>query len=165
MLNLAIVGVGLVGSELIRQIAALPAKHASKFRIILISSSRHTLLNPPKDWKAALASAPAIDILSHLSNNKLDGQTVLVDNTSSDAVASTYPSYLKAGISIVTPNKKAFSGSLKLWGEILAEAEEGKARLLNESTVGAGLPIIAPLKEMIATGDQVRLSVAPGEYG
>lgn len=160
MLNLAIVGVGLVGSELLHQIASLSAKHTQKFKIILIASSKHTLVNPQNDWKNALSSAPQIDVLDHLIKQKktFTGATVLIDNTSSDTVASTYPSFLKAGISIVTPNKKAFSGSLKLWEEILAAQTEGDAKLLNESTVGAGLPIIAPLKEMIATGDQARFS-------
>src|ERR1700753_3532803 len=100
MLNLAIVGVGLVGSELLKQLAALPAKHANRFKVILIASSKHALLNPQLkglQWKAALARRPQIDVLSYLTDkkNEIGGPMVLVDNTSSDTIASTYPSYLK----------------------------------------------------------------------
>lgn len=80
---------------------------------------------------------------------------MIVDNTSSDDVAKLYPSFLRAGINIVTPNKKAFSSSLELYTEIVSAAEAGGAKFLQESTVGAGLPIISTLKDLVDTGDKV----------
>jgi homoserine dehydrogenase len=81
---------------------------------------------------------------------------VLVDNTSSDDVAALYPTWLGNGINVVTPNKKAYSGDLGLYESILHASEKSGARFLNESTVGAGLPIISTLKELVMTGDKVR---------
>ena len=82
--------------------------------------------------------------------------TVLVDNTSSPAIANYYPTFIKEGISIATPNKKAFSSDLKEWKEILQTAElPGAGLVYHECTVGAALPIISPLKDLIATGDKV----------
>jgi len=79
----------------------------------------------------------------------------LVDNTSSQDVADKYPSFLASGISIVTPNKKAFSGSYKLWQDIFSAAESSGAKVYHESSVGAGLPVISTLKDLVDTGDKV----------
>ena len=82
-------------------------------------------------------------------------KTVLVDNTSSQDVADAYPLFLGAGISIVTPNKKAFSGSYRLWQDIFAAAERSGAKVYHESSVGAGLPVISTLRDLVDTGDEV----------
>ena len=82
-------------------------------------------------------------------------KTVLVDNTSSQDVAEAYPLFLGRGISIVTPNKKAFSGSYRLWQDIFAAAERSGAKVYHESSVGAGLPVISTLRDLVDTGDEV----------
>jgi homoserine dehydrogenase len=63
-------------------------------------------------------------------------------------------------VNVVTPNKKAFSSRLDLYERILAASLEAGTRFLNEATVGAGLPIISTLKDLVATGDKVCLIVA-----
>lgn len=161
----AIVGVGLVGSELISQLLSIPPK-ASPFKLISLTSSSRSLftgkdapITPGTAWKSQLAESKAPDLaaltaqLTQLVGE--DERVALVDNTSSDAVAGLYPIWLKAGINVVTPNKKAFSGDAELFAQILSASEESGARWLNEATVGAGLPVIAPLKELLATGDKV----------
>ncbi|PQE09883.1 homoserine dehydrogenase protein [Rutstroemia sp. NJR-2017a BVV2] len=82
-------------------------------------------------------------------------RVVLVDNTSSQDVADTYPQFLSKGISIVTPNKKAFSGSYKLWQDIFSAASSSGAKVYHESSVGAGLPVISTLKDLVDTGDSI----------
>ena len=91
---------------------------------------------------------------------------VLIDNTSSPALVSIYPRALSNGISIVTPNKKAFSGPSSEWSSIASSAYPNPnpnsnghsgGLLYHESTVGAGLPIISTLKDLLATGDKVRV--------
>lgn len=83
----------------------------------------------------------------------------MVDNTSSQAVAESYPLFLSKGISVVTPNKKAFSGTWKLWTDIFSAARSPAnstgGLMYHESSVGAGLPIISTLKDLIETGDKV----------
>ena len=89
---------------------------------------------------------------------KAPGKVVLVDNTSSQDVADSYPAFLKQGISIVTPNKKAFSGSYDLWTEINNAAANGNGTggyIFHESSVGAGLPVISTLKDLVQTGDEI----------
>jgi homoserine dehydrogenase len=160
----AVVGVGLVGSEFINQLLAFPSP--TPFRIVSISSSKYTLFSPTglsfssSGWKSDLSkSAGKLDFLKltrDLAALVTPGQrVVLVENTSSEDVAALYPSFLKAGIDVITPNKKAYSGELSLYDSILTESLESGARFLNESTVGAGLPIISTLKDLVATGDKV----------
>ena len=92
-------------------------------------------------------------ILEYLE--KAPGKVVLVDNTSDVELAKSYPHILKKGISIVTPNKKAFSDNIQLWDSIFSAASQEHSHVFHESSVGAGLPIISTLKELIETGDEV----------
>lgn len=164
--NPCIAGVGGVGTAFLNQLARLP--NAPK--LILLARSTQTLLAPTPayspaipagDWKAAtetpsLTKSGALsleEIASYLSS--APGRSILVDNTSDPALASSYPVFLRKGISIVTPNKKGFSSDLSLWKEIFAAAAEGKALVYHESTVGAGLPVISTLRDLVATGDEV----------
>jgi homoserine dehydrogenase len=82
-------------------------------------------------------------------------KVILVDNTSSGAIAEAYPEFLRRGISIITPNKKAFSGNYNLWQDIFDAAQLGGSMVYHESSVGAGMPIISTLKELVQTGDEV----------
>jgi homoserine dehydrogenase len=166
-ISVAVVGVGLVGSEFINQLLSFPKP--SPFRVVSLSSSKIHFFHPdgltitPTGWKSDLAG----------TLNKLDFQglirelaglvtpsqkVVLVDNTSSEDIARLYPTILKFGIEIITPNKKAYSGDLKLYESILSAGLESGARFLNEATVGAGLPIISTLKDLVATGDKVSVT-------
>jgi homoserine dehydrogenase len=82
----------------------------------------------------------------------------LVDNTSNEEVANAYPIFLAKNISIVTPNKKGFSSSYDLWKKIFGAASNGTGTggyVFHESTVGAGLPVLSTLHDLIDTGDEV----------
>jgi len=83
---------------------------------------------------------------------------VVVDNTSSDEIARLYPLWLKNAWNIVTPNKKALSSDLSLWEDIKASLGPNPytdLRLGYEATVGAGLPIIRALTDLVETGDEI----------
>ena len=169
-LHLALVGIGGVGSEFLRQITVSP----HPVSIAAISNSRKMLLFTdgttcfkPTPGTIALddpdAQPASLDrlfgALSGLVQRKL-GRVVFVDNTASEAVAETYPRFLDAGIHVVTPNKKAFSGSIKLYKRIIGVTcpTTGRGLFFNEATVGAGLPIISTLKDLVQTGDEVGLT-------
>ncbi|KAL4810292.1 homoserine dehydrogenase [Aspergillus unguis] len=163
---LGVIGVGGVGTAFLNQLSRLP--NAPK--LVLLARSSQTLLSPTPsyspsipaaEWKTAIET-PSLtksgaltpeEIAKYLSS--APGRSVLVDNTSDPALASSYPVFLRSGISVVTPNKKGFSSDLALWKDIFAAASEGKALVYHESTVGAGLPVISTLKDLVATGDEV----------
>ncbi|KAL5001137.1 homoserine dehydrogenase [Aspergillus recurvatus] len=163
---LGVIGVGGVGTAFLHQLARLP----NAPQLILLARSSQTLLSPTPsytpaipaaEWKTAvetplLTKSGALtpdEIAAYLAS--APGRSILVDNTSDPALASNYPIFLRKGISVVTPNKKGFSSDLSLWKEIFAAASEGKALVYHESTVGAGLPVISTLKDLVKTGDEV----------
>jgi homoserine dehydrogenase len=171
----AVVGVGLVGGEFIEQLTALASPHP--FRIVSISSSKTTVRSPHDGgqqlwpgWRQDLSQSNSITnataLSRYLSSLVQPGQrdVVLVDNTSSEELAACYPAMLSSGINVVTPNKKAFSSSLVLYDQIVSASLSNGAKFLNEATVGAGLPIISTLKDLIATGDKVIRDVSPIFY-
>lgn len=100
--------------------------------------------------KAPPALSKVIDYLA-----AAPAKAILVDNTSSQDVADLYPLALSRGVSVVTPNKKAFSGSYQLWQDIFTAAATSGAKIYHESSVGAGLPVISTLKDLVETGDKV----------
>ncbi|TDL22714.1 aspartate kinase homoserine dehydrogenase [Rickenella mellea] len=159
----AVIGVGLVGTEFVNQILT----HLPSFVKIVALSSSKTWLNSsnadltPANWRSALSTSgikPDLNtLLSQLSEKAKQGhKVVVVDNTSSDAVAALYPQFLKEGLNVITPNKRAFSADQSLYREIVESSQLSGARFLNESTVGAGLPVISTLKDLVATGDKVK---------
>lgn len=165
-------GVGLVGSSVISQLTTIP-QLASQMHIVCLQNSKKTLLStptsplslaPPADWKTLLAnsSTPAMalpDLTQSLQKIAQESKrhTVVVDNTSNESVASFYPEFLKAGLSVVTPNKKGLSGSLDLYKAILSATSDTRngPLMYGESTVGAGLPILTTLKDLVQTGDKI----------
>jgi homoserine dehydrogenase len=136
--------------------------------LILLATSKKSLHHADykaldiNNWEEDLKALnetplPLPQLAEYLAN--APGKAVLVDNTSNQEVADSYPLFLKKGISIVTPNKKGFSGSYQLWQDIFNAAGNGEGTggyVFHESSVGAGLPVISTLKELVETGDEVQ---------
>ncbi|OCL13076.1 hypothetical protein AOQ84DRAFT_226484 [Glonium stellatum] len=171
---IAVIGAGGVGRCFLNQLHHL-ASHLCQnpaaptyLSLILLSTSKKLLHSPDyrslhlNSWEEELAASttPALsppDLADYLAN--APNKVVLVDNTSNQTLADAYPLFLKKGISIVTPNKKAFSSSYSLWKSIFSAAANGCGAggyVFHESSVGAGLPVICTLKELVETGDEVR---------
>jgi homoserine dehydrogenase len=135
-----------------------------KLSLVLVSRSKSILYRP--DY-SPLSTSGCEQELSSSSQEVLSpakiaeylsaapGKAILIDNTSSQDVADQYPNFLASGVSIVTPNKKAFSGSYKLWQDIFSASASSGAKVYHESSVGAGLPVISTLKDLVDTGDEV----------
>lgn len=160
--NVAIIGSGVVGSSFVNQLKNLSLP-SLKFNVVYFArSSKEAIFS--SDYKPVdlatykTASAQPVLALDALTKFLVDAHkpTILIDNTSNTTIADYYPTFIKAGISIATPNKKAFSSDLKTWNEIFAAAAAPKGGLVyHEATVGAGLPIIGPLRDLVTTGDKV----------
>lgn len=131
----------------------------------MIACSNRALLSkdfsplPLASWQSDLAASrkgetsPG-DIAAFLERSP--HPVILVDNTSSECLANSYPLLIDQGISITTPNKKAFSSDLGLWNNIFnAAGKHKKGLILHEATVGAALPVISTLNDIIDTGDEV----------
>jgi len=165
-LNLFVVGVGNVGSKFLEQIRLqsqyLIDELRIRIRVIGLSNSRTMVFDEQGldlgSWESRLADGEAANLdtfFQHTRDLNLRN-SILVDNTASEVVASTYPKYLKNSIAIVTCNKIACSAELDHYKSLKRLSREYDAPFLFETNVGAGLPIIDTLKNLIASGDEVR---------
>lgn len=156
VVSVGIVGTGLVGSAFIKQLAPLVEDLGVKVILIArISGFSKNVDGLDLTQVNSLPQEPHTlspkEIAQYLSEH---APSVVVDNTASESLAEAYPEFINRNVSIVTPNKKGFSGSLDLWKKIFNP--ESKSLVYHEATVGAGLPIIGPLKDLTYTGDKVK---------
>lgn len=161
---LAVIGPGKVGAALLDQLqAALPRLRQDAgldLRLRALADSRRLWLGEhgaQGDWRAHLdAAAPGdLDALApHLLGAHLP-HAVIVDCSASNAVADRYAGWLAAGIHVITPNKHAVAGDWARRQAIESARLAGDARLRYEATVGAGLPVIQTLRDLLDTGDEL----------
>ncbi len=166
VLHLFIVGVGLIGSTLIRQIReqtkGLLDNLSLEIRVVGLSNSKTMHFDTNgidlNNWESALAdsnqkSSPSGFVQQMKSLNLAN--SIFVDNTANEEVAMQYENILEASISISTPNKIATSSSYPQYQRLQQIARKRNARFLYETNVGAGLPVITTLHDLINSGDQI----------
>lgn len=166
VLNIFLAGVGLVGSNLLDQIRQqqekLMRENSLKIRIVGITNSRHYIvsrsgidLNTYKEQLAAstLVSTPERFRDEILSMNIFN--SVFVDCTASPAVASIYEDLLSHNVSVVAANKIAASSKYDHYLKLKNIARTRGVKFLFETNVGAGLPIINTISDLINSGDRI----------
>ena len=165
-LSIGVIGPGTVGRVLLDQLTTQSEHLRRQFHLDLrvrgIMGSQRMLLADSNvalpEWAARYrASSRGADLARFVEHVRLDylPHTVLVDCTASEAVAAHYADWLAAGIHIVTPNKKANSGDFEYYRRVQSARRSGASHYLYEATVGAGLPIVHTLRDLVQTGDQI----------
>ncbi|WP_333609848.1 bifunctional aspartate kinase/homoserine dehydrogenase I [Pantoea piersonii] len=165
VIEVFVVGVGGVGGALLdqlyRQQAWLKQKHID-LRVCGIANSRALLTNVHgidlSDWKGALSEAKEpfnLDRLNRLVKEYHLLNPVIVDCTSSQAVADQYADFLADGFHVVTPNKKANTSSWNYYQQMRAAAAKSRRKFLYDTNVGAGLPVIENLQNLLNAGDEL----------
>ncbi len=166
-LHLFMVGVGLIGSTLIEQIkkqsASLKEKQSLEIKIIGLSNSRKMLFDENgidlENWKNDLEekSEPMTSIPDYIQKMKSINlqNSIFLDNTASAEVASHYESVLDASISVSTPNKIAVSSSYLQYQRLKNIAKLRNVLFMYETNVGAGLPVITTLNDLMNSGDSI----------
>lgn len=158
-----VAGLGRVGAALLDQMAAEAERLGERagLRLVVsgISHSRGALIAPQgiplQSWRAELERAavePAGIVESALMSP--NAHRVFVDCTASGGIAEAYLELLAHGVAIVSANKIALSGSMELYRRLRAAARRGNG-IYTETTVGAGLPVLRPIADLVATGDVV----------
>jgi aspartokinase/homoserine dehydrogenase 1 len=163
--NLFIVGTGNVGSKLIGQLkkqsAFLQEQMKIQVRVIGVCNSRKMLTEEDgidlATWQERLNEAPVADIKEFVNGiiSRNLRNSVFVDITANDTVATLYDALLKKSISVVACNKVAASSSFKNYKNLKELAREYNCQFLFETNVGAGLPVIATLNDLVRSGDRV----------
>ncbi len=164
--SVGVIGPGKVGAALLDQIAAAAARLKRDanldLRLRALASSRRMCLDDRgmtgATWRERIGDASdPCDLASfaeHVHTSHLP-HAIIVDCSASDAVAANYAQWLAAGIHIVTPNKQAGAGPVERYRAIREAAAKGISRFRYEATVGAGLPVISTLRDLLDTGDEI----------
>jgi bifunctional aspartokinase / homoserine dehydrogenase 1 len=164
-LNVFIAGAGNVGSKLLDQIkqqqSILRDQLNLQIRVVGIANSKRILMDENgidlSSWESQLSHAPNASIENFVSliREKNLRNSVFVDVTASEQVASVYESLLAKSISIVACNKIACSSSFASYQQLKSLAKSYNALFLFETNVGAGLPIIGTLNDLLRSGDRI----------
>ncbi len=165
-ISIGLIGPGTVGATLLQQIERRAEQLISTFNVDLrvraIARSQSMLLDERSidlaSWPAqfdAAAVATDFDTFEQCVNPDHLPHAVIIDCTASEDVAARYAGWLERGIHVITPNKRACSGPIDDYRDLQAQAERGNAHFFYETTVGAALPIISTLRDLIDTGDEI----------
>lgn len=165
-ISIGLIGPGTVGSTLLEQLSLQGNRLREEFnldlRIRAIARSRTMLLGDRHldlgRWREQMQAAAVpldFEMFERHVNAEHLPHAAIVDCTASDEIAGRYSSWLRAGIHIVTPNKKAFSGDGRAYEELRESARVGSSHCFYETTVGAALPIIRTMRDLIDTGDRI----------
>jgi bifunctional aspartokinase / homoserine dehydrogenase 1 len=163
---LFLIGTGLIGKAFLTQLqdqsALLKADLGHSVEVLGVSNTKKMVVGD--------VSLPIGDLAEHLENSTHAANLtsfienaittnvpnkIFVDCTASEEVAEQYATLLRHSISVVTPNKKAQSASLMSYRQLMHAANRRSSSFLYETSVGAGLPVIGVLKDLIQSGDEI----------
>ena len=163
--SVGVIGPGNVGAALLDQLLVaqptLLTRANVDLRVRAVASRSRMHLDArgvQGDWRAALAGQAQATDLDQFTEHLLSAHlphALIVDCSGSADVADRYAGWLAAGIHVVTPNKQAGAGPLQRYHAIREAAAATGARFRYEATVGAGLPVITTLRDLVDTGDEV----------
>ncbi len=167
IINIYLVGIGLIGSKLIK---LLETKNEFKYKNSLIKIkllaianstkmifSKNNLLNNWKDIFSKNTHKFNIKFFIDKIKSNMNGNNVFVDCTANKDIIYHYENILNNNISIVTPNKNANSNTYYLYKKLksISYYNYPKVQFLYETNVGAGLPIISTINNIVKSNDQI----------
>nr|MCU0390614.1 bifunctional aspartate kinase/homoserine dehydrogenase I [Thermoflexibacter sp.] len=166
VINVFIVGVGLIGSTLLKQVeeqkSYLLNEYNIDFKIIALANSRKKIFDANgidlSLWKDRLHNSVenmSIETFIQEMEQLNLPNSVFIDNTASPLIANFYDKILSASISIVTPNKIASSSGYKQYRTLKELAKKHDVVYLYETNVGAALPVISTLQDLVNSGDRI----------
>lgn len=165
-ISIGIIGSGLIGGTFLDQLQTQMETLKEEFKIDLrvrgILNSKTMVLSDRslslKNWRESVKESELPNDLEtfvgHVQTDHLP-HAVILDCTSSAELTANYPLWLERGIHIITPNKKANTGTMEFYRVLRSITRARNRHFLYETTVGAGLPIISTLHDLVQTGDQV----------
>ena len=170
-ISLLVLGKGKVGSNLLDQVRAqrrsLESDYDFDLRVVGLADSRRALLDEAgldlERWREVLAAAPETGPVGAASAAPLLDRLqrlpapVLVDLTAADGMEAVYAEAFRRGIHVVSANKRPLAAPRAVRERLFAARRQGHCHYHYETTVGASLPVIDTLKNLVRTGDRVRL--------
>ena len=168
-LSIGLIGPGHVGGTLLDQMAprleSLLEDFGVDLRVRAIASSSSMVLDEHRidleRWRERFGEAGAgtmptdLDLLADYVHTESVPHAAIIDCTANADVAMRYGDWLAKGIHVITPNKKANSGPIDYYRTLQESARRADAHYFYETTVGAALPVIQTLRDLVQTGDEV----------
>ncbi len=168
-IGVGLIGTGLIGKEFLKQLREQLETLQNDFGITLrlrgVTNSKTMVLDgadekgiPPSEW-AHLETLPQKaanleEFLAHLTESHLP-HSIVIDATANGDLPTLYPEWLKRGLHIITPNKKANTLHYSFYQALREAAKKADRQFLYSTNVGAGLPILQTLRELCQTGDKI----------
>ncbi len=163
--HLFLIGAGIVGGRLLsilaRQEEMLESRVNLKVRLVGLATSRGMVWDregiPFDEAVERLDGARPTDlesVVEHIEAAPLE-RLIVVDATASDDIARYYPRLLGAGASVVTPNKRANSLEFAYFRKLQDLARSKGVAYRYETTVGAGLPVLSTIRDLVLSGDVI----------
>jgi aspartokinase/homoserine dehydrogenase 1 len=166
--NLLVLGKGVVGSRLIAQLFSqgqrLEQRHDMRIRVAGLADSRRAIFAPDGldpatalQQLAAVAPGGAPDLPALLERLRRLPVPVLVDCSAADGMQDVYQEAFRRGVHVVAANKKPLTQSGEIYDALQRAARAAHRAYHYETTVGASLPVIETLQNIVRTGDEVLL--------
>ncbi len=165
-LHIFMIGVGLIGSTLIKQIRGqavyLKENRSLEIKVIGLANTKKMVFEEGgislETWRQQLDESGSpmhiADFIQRMKNMNLSN-TIFVDNTADEIISDYYESILDSSISISTPNKIATSSAYLKYQRLKSIAAKRGVQFMYETNVGAGLPVISTLNDLIISGDRI----------
>jgi aspartokinase/homoserine dehydrogenase 1 len=165
-INMWIIGTGLIGSTLMQQLTAqrdtLRDKMGIAFTLRAVANSRGMRLSQSPS-EALSFDATGEDLttplcLDHFIDHAISANlphSIFVDCTASDSIPPHYPKLFQRSIAVVTPNKRGPASELSSYRQLIELSRTRGTPFLYETCVGAALPVISTLRDLITSGDTV----------
>lgn len=165
-LSVGLLGPGWIGRALLHQLETQAARLREEFHIDLrirgIMDSKRMLLHhesiPLAQWQTLFEQqAEPADLQKFTHHIQADHlpHCAIIDCTANALAGDWYTHWLQHRIHVITPNKKAFSSSYHTYETLRALSRKHQAHLLYETTVGAALPVLLTLRDLLQTGDKI----------
>ncbi|MGZ3749109.1 MAG: bifunctional aspartate kinase/homoserine dehydrogenase I, partial [Pseudobdellovibrionaceae bacterium] len=167
-LSVGLIGPGLIGSTFLRQLKEqhqdLKKHREVDVKIRALANSKKMYLAekeiPLDQWEELFAkNSVPLDwkkFTEHLKPAHIPHAAV-IEATASAALTPLYKEWLAQGLHIISPNKKANTDSMEEYLKIRATAKRYNRHFLYSTNVGAGLPIVQTLRDLISTGDEIQI--------
>jgi len=164
-LGLVVIGVGNVGSAVLRQLHQQRDYLLSKgfdVTVVGLANSKRFVADAKGvnlgAWEFALQSSPErmdpATLAARVAEMELTN-AALVDCTVGPSIVDAYPAFIDANLHVITPNKWANALPWRRYSTLMALLERRQKHFLFEANVGAGLPVVSTLRDLIASGDEI----------
>jgi len=165
-LHLFLAGCGLIGGTFLQQLKEnlpfLRKQRRMDIKLIGLANVEKMVFDEKglslERWREVLEETGEATVLNEFIDRMLAlnlPNSIFLDCTASDEPGRNYLRILRSNVSVVTPNKRANSGSMEQYEALRSATLDRGSRFYYETNVGAGLPIINTLNDLIASGDKI----------